>query len=148
MSLTEPEPLPVPARTSIPDRMIGLGSEDEVVAAAAEVTLFAGENLLSLLADAEDAGVSDGELLAGDAERRFLPSSSSSSSTATAATDADLADSDETLDENEDRLLSSLPGHDAGCGGAATAESVTLISTEPDLDLESRRSPPWGRFYE
>ena len=122
-----------PARTSSPDRIIGLGSADD----ADDVTGLLGLDLISLI---EEVGVRDGELLAGDSEQPLFSALSSSSAVVTSSVVilsevvGDFADSEETFEDRDERAfpLSSRCGFEP--------ESVTLISTEPERDLEPRRS--------
>ena len=118
--------------------MIGLGSANEV--GVDDVTGLLGLDLISLNAEVEDVGVTDGELRAGDSAHALFSALSSSSAVVTSSStmamlsDGDFADNEETFDEREDRALTSS----SRCG--FEPESVTLISTEPDRDLDPRRS--------
>ena len=119
--------------------MIGLGSDDEAVAAD-DVTVFVGVDLISLCAEVEEVGVRDGELLVGDSDRLRSISSSSLASSSGAATlievVGDFADKEETVDESDDRAFPNS----SRVAVVVAVESVTLISTDPDRDRDSRRS--------
>ena len=132
--------------------MIGLGSEfvdddDDVgvvVDDDVDVVFADFDSSPTLLVEPEDAGVMTRELLGGDSVLRLLPLTPlrlSSSSLASSSTVVADVDNDDTFDDSDDRPLLSC-----WCWSppplTADNESVTLISTEPDRDLDPSRSPP------